>query len=214
MTRFFIFLISIAILTSCRSAKKLGTAMAKKDTVIRVTVDTNGMKRNDTLNMIRSTLQKLEANQINYKTFSAKLDVDYRGFDDKNYDLNVNIRMHKDSIIWLNVNATLLSIDVMRMIITKDSVKLLNKRDKIYTARSVDFLQDVTQLPLDLKTVQDLIIGNPVFVDSNIVSYSTGNGITSLLSVGEWFKNLISLSDPGNTLIHIKLDDADVIRNR
>ena len=103
---------------------------------------------------------------------------------------------------------------MLRMIITEDSVKLLNKRDKIYTARSVDYLQDVTQLPLDLKTVQDLLIGNPVFLDSNIVSYSTGNELTSMLSVGEWFKNLLTVREPDKTLIHIKLDDADVVRNR
>jgi hypothetical protein len=214
MTRFFIALISIALFASCRSTKKLGTAMAKKDTVIRVTIDSNNVRKDDTLNMIKTTLEKLAANHIDFRTFSAKLDVDYRGFDDKNYNLNVNVRMLKDSIIWLNVNATLLSIDVLRMVITKDSVKLLNKRDKVYTARSVDYLQDVTQLPLDLKSVQDLFIGNPVFVDSNFVSYSTGKGLTSLLSVGPWFKNLLTVSEPDKTLIHIKLDDADVTRNR
>jgi hypothetical protein len=214
MTRFFIALMGIALFSSCRSTKKLGTAMARKDSVIRVTIDSNDIKRNDTLSIIKTTLEKLSENRIDYRTFTAKLDVDYRGFDDKNYNLNVNVRMLKDSIIWLNVNATLLNIDVLRMIITEDSVKLLNKRDKIYTARSVDYLQDVTQLPLDLKTVQDLLIGNPVFLDSNIVSYSTGNGLTSMLSVGEWFKNLLTVREPDKTLIHIKLDDADVVRNR
>jgi len=188
--------------------------MSKKDSVITVTIDSNSLKKNDTLDMIRSTLRKLAANRIDFQTFSGKLDVDYRGFDDKNYNLNVNVRMLKDSIIWLNVNATLLSIDVLRVMITKDSVKLLNKRDKVYTARSVDYLQDVTQLPLDLKILQDLFIGNPVFLDSNIVSYSTGKGITSLLSVGDWFKNLVTLTEPGKSLIHIKLDDADAVRNR
>jgi hypothetical protein len=214
MTRVLLFLISISLFASCRSTRKIGTAIAKKDTVLRVTFDSNGLKRSDTLNLIKSTLNKVDSNLINFTTFTGKLDVDYRGSDDKNFDLNVHVRMLKDSIIWLNVNATLLSIDVMRVMITKDSVKLLNRREKVYTARSVDYLQDVTQLPLDLKTVQDLIIGNPVFIDSNIVSYTSGNGVTSLLSVGEWFKTLITLSEPGKTLTHIKLDDADVTRNR
>ena len=35
-----------------------------------------------------------------------------------------------------------------------------------------------------------------------------------MLSLGEWFKNLVTLSAPENILLHSKLDDADVTRNR
>ena len=86
----------------------------------------------------------------------------------------------------------LLGIEAMRVLITKDSVKLLDKLNKTYTARSVSYLQDVTDLPLDLKILQDLIIGNAVFLDSNIVSYSNGNNVINILSVGRWFKNLLT----------------------
>ena len=71
--------------------------------------------------------------------------------------------MYKDSAIWLSANA-ILGIEAMRVLITRDSVKLLDKLNKVYTARSVDYLQDLTSLPLDLPTLQDLIIGNAVFV--------------------------------------------------
>jgi hypothetical protein len=111
------------------------------------------------------------------------------------------------------VNA-LLGIDAMRLFITRDSVKLLDKLNKTYTARSVDYLQEVSALPLDLYTLQDLIIGNPVFLDSNVVSYSNGNNQVALLSIGEWFKNLITLMESDMSLVHSKLDDADINRNR
>jgi hypothetical protein len=213
MKRFFYFLIAIAFLTSCRSTRQIQTAINKKDSLITIPPDDSDLRKNDTLHMINYTLFKLDSNQINYRTFSAKVNVDYKGFDGKNYDVNANVRMLKDSIIWINVNA-FMGIDAMRLMITQDSVKLLNKLDKVYTARSVSYLQEVTQLPLDLKTVQDLIIGNPVFLDSNIVSYSTGNGITSMLSIGMFFKNLLTLSEPNKGLIRIKLDDADITRSR
>lgn len=200
-------------MASCRSTRKIQTAIAKKDSVTTTAVDSNGIRKSDTLRMINNALQKVVANKIDFKTFSAKVGVDYRGGDDKSYDLTANVRMYKDSIIWINVNA-ILGIDVMRVMITKDSVKLLNKHDKIYTARSVDYLQETTELPLDLKTVQDILIGNVVFLDSNIVSYSTGNGSTSMLSIGQWFKTLITLSEPDKLVTHIKLDDVDIARNR
>jgi hypothetical protein len=212
MTRFFALLILIGLLASCRSTKKIQTAIAKKDTVAIVNM-TNVATKSDTIQMIRSVLNKLNSNRINFHTFSAKLGVDYTGSDGKKYDVNANIRMYKDSAIWVAVNA-LLGIDVMRLFITKDSVKLIDKLNKTYTARSVDYLQEVTALPLNLYNLQDLIIGNPVFLDSNIVSYSISNNQIALLSLGKLFKNLITLNQDDKTLLHSKLDDLDPARNR
>lgn len=155
----------------------------------------------------------MKAKQINYTTFNAKVNVDYKGGDGKNYDMNATVRMYKDSAIWISVNAVL-GIEALRALITKDSVKLINKLEKTYTARSIDYLQEVTQLPLDLKTLQHLLIGNVVYFDSNVVSYSKDANTVSVLSLGKWFKNLVTLSDNDKSVQRIKLDDADVSRNR
>ncbi|MFL5808965.1 MAG: DUF4292 domain-containing protein [Flavisolibacter sp.] len=210
MTRVLIPLVLIAALASCRSTKKIQTAITKKDTV--VALPPNAAK-NDTSLMIMSSLQKLNANQIKYKTFSGKVNVDYKGGDGKSYDVNASVRLYKDSAIWISANA-ILGIEAMRVLITKDSVKLMNKLQKTYTARSVDYLQEVTALPLNLATLQDLIIGNPVFLDSNIVSYSVADNNITMLSIGQLFKNLITLNGTDFTLLHSKLDDADISRNR
>ena len=74
--------------------------------------------------------------------------------------------MYKDSVIWISITA-LFGIEGLRAYITKDSVKIINKQDKVYTGRSVAYLQEVTALPLDLHSLQELLIGNPVFLDSN-----------------------------------------------
>ncbi|HYM94075.1 MAG TPA: DUF4292 domain-containing protein, partial [Chitinophagaceae bacterium] len=112
-----------------------------------------------------------------------------------------------------SINA-IFGIEAMRAYITRDSVKLLAKQKNVYTARSVAYLQEVTALPLDLEALQQLIIGNPVFLDSNIISYSKTNDNVSVLSIGNWFKNLITLSNDDKVIQHIKLDDIDVNRSR
>ena len=210
MTRIFLFLVLIGLLASCRSTKKIQTAITKKDSV---TVSAPGASKNDTIQMIRAALSRMDSNRIDFRTFSAKVNVDYTGGDGKKYDVNANVRMYKDSAIWIAVNA-LLGIDALRLFVTKDSVKLLDKLNKTYTARSVDYLQEVTALPLNLYNLQDLIIGNPVFLDSNIVSYSTSNNQIILLSLGRLFKNLLTLDEANKTLLHSKLDDIDPARNR
>jgi hypothetical protein len=199
------------LVSSCRSARKIQSAISvKKDTVETVaTVDLRG----DSIRFMNETYHKLQQNKIEFETFSAKINTDYQGSDGKKYDVNVFVRMKKDSIIWLSVNGAL-GIEGMRIVIDNDSVRILNKLDKEYQVRSLAYLQEVAALPLDLRSMQELIIGNPVFLDSNFISYSTDGNIVSLLSEGEWFRHLVSMDNNDHLVLHSKLDDVDILRNR
>ncbi len=205
-----ILLTGTMLLASCRSTRKIQTAIAKKDSL---QVMTPPLKSgDDSATFIRQTVDTMKAGIINFTTFSAKVNVDYQGTDGKKYDVNANLRMYKDSAIWISITAVF-GIEGLRAIITKDSVKILNKQDKVYTARSVAYLQEVTALPLDLHSFQQILVGNPVFVDSGIISYSkTGNTI-SLLSIGNWFKNLLTINEMFR-IENSKLDDTDNTRSR
>jgi hypothetical protein len=209
MKQFLILLMAVALLASCRSTRTIGKAVAKKDTI--ETAPPAAVV--DTQQLIRTAMAQLNNNRINYRTFSAKVEVDYKGTDGKGYGVNANVKMFRDSAIWVSANA-ILGIEAMRLLVTKDSVKLLNKLEKVYSARSIGYLQEMTSLPLNLYSLQEMIIGNPVFLDSNIVQYATGNGILTLLSLGEYFKNLVTLNESDKTLIHSKLDDTNPLRSR
>src|SRR5687768_15093080 len=79
--KIFILIILVAACCSCRSTKKIQTAITKKDTV-EAPVATNKV---DTAALIKNTLDKLNVNRLDYQTFTAKLDIDYRGGDSKHY---------------------------------------------------------------------------------------------------------------------------------
>src|SRR5436305_14870143 len=93
MTRTLAFILIAGMVLSCRSTKKIQTAISKKDTAIRVALPgdknyiSNG-KKNDTLLFIQNTLSQVDSNLIHFTTFSAKVNVDYRSGDGKNYNLN------------------------------------------------------------------------------------------------------------------------------
>ena len=152
---------------------------------------------------------------IDFETFSAKINTDYEGSDGKKNDVNVFIRMKKDSLIWISVNWAF-GIEALRVLIDEDSVRILYKLDnKEYQVRSLEYLQEVTALPLDLHTLQQIIIGNPVFLDTtNLVSYSIADNTISLLSEGQWFRHLISMNNNDHLVLRSKLDDVDILRNR
>jgi hypothetical protein len=134
----------ISLLASCRSTRKLGRSVGKKDTTAKVMLPPDTQKI-DTQQIIRSALQQVQKNHINFTTFNAKVGVDYKGTDGKGHDVNANVRMYKDSAIWISVNA-ILGIEAIRLLVTKDSVKLVNKLEKTYAARGISFLQEATSL--------------------------------------------------------------------
>ncbi|HVG42504.1 MAG TPA: DUF4292 domain-containing protein [Chitinophagaceae bacterium] len=205
-----VFIALISLLASCRSTRNIQSAISKKDTVA---VTKKSSARNDSIEFMNAALKQLEGNKITFNTFTAKINVDYRDAADKKYDVNATVRMANDSAIWISVNAVL-GIEAMRVMITKDSVKLMDKLNKKYTARSVDYLQEVSSLPLDLRTLQDLILGNPVFLSNNLISYNKSSDDLSILSVGQYFRHLLTLDEDDKKLQRSKLDDVDIKRNR
>ncbi|HEY0679799.1 MAG TPA: DUF4292 domain-containing protein [Chitinophagaceae bacterium] len=210
MIRLFYLVAFVSLVAAgCRSTKKIQSAISKKDTTQIVRVNTEF----DSSRFINDVYSRIQDNHIGFKTFSAKINVDYRGGDGKNYDFNAFLRMHKDSVIWVSINAAL-GIEAFRILITPDSVKVLNKLEKVAQMRSMDYLQEVTQLPFNFYTLQELLVGNPVYLDSNIVSFRRDESSISLMSMGEVFKHYITVGNGSYLLSSSKLDDAEIGRSR
>ncbi len=212
---FILFLVTtIALVFSCRPSRVIAKAVGPKDSTAKITAIRPDTQKTDTQRLIKTALAQVAQARINFTTFSAKVDVDYKGTDGKSHNVNGNIKIYRDSAIWLSVSATLLNIEGLRLLVTKDSVKLMYKQDKMYAARGIGFLQETTSLPLDLYTLQDLLVGNPVYLDSNIVRYNQNNGIITLLSIGDLFKNSSTFSSADGTVQSSKLTDTDRYRAR
>ncbi len=207
-------LMIVVTLASCKSAKKIQTAITKTktDTTQMIIVDN---AHADSVAVIHDLMLKLNSNRIvTFKTFSAKMKVNYRDKEGEQPELTVFIRMQKDSLIWVSVNATIFSYEALRVLITPDSVKVLNKKDKIVQLRSVSYLKELVDLPFDFYTLQDFLLGNPIYLDSNVVSYKKNDQSITLMNVGSLFKHLLSITSGDYLLLHSKLDDADPLRNR
>jgi len=204
-----IFFLSI-VLYSCKTTRQINKVIAPKDS----TTVFDNKSAEDSIKLINETLKAFNTHTINFKTFSAKIKVDVEDSKGKQPDLTAVVRVIKDSAIWISLSATIINFEVYRILITKDSVILLNKRDKEVQRRSLDYLQDVAELPIDFNTMQNLLVGNPVFYSDSIKSYRQVGNFILLSSVGEVFKNLLTISADDKLLMHIKLDDIDISRNR
>jgi hypothetical protein len=200
------------IASSCRSTKTIQTAIAKKDTTVVIPFVDHGAA--DSMLYIKKVWDTIRKNTIEFKTFSAKIKVDFEGSDGKKTPpFNAFVRLKKDSILWVNINAAL-GFDAFRVLITPDSVKVINKLNRTVQLRSVGYLQELSKIPMTFSDLQNLLVGNPIFLDSNINSYKKDDKTISLISLGILFKHLLTVNKDDFTLQHSKLDDVDAIRAR
>jgi hypothetical protein len=207
MKSIFLFVIAVASIINiigCRSTKTLSKTMVKKDTVA---VSTTRDSHADSVAFMHEVYQGLQGHHIGFNTFSGKMKVNFDDSRGKNNDFNAFIRIKKDSMIWVSINAAL-GIEAFRILITPDSVKVLNKLDKEAQLRSVNYLQEVTKIPFSFYQLQDLLVGNPVFLDSTFDSYRQDANTISLISTGKIFKNLITVTTKDKLMQSSKLDDV------
>jgi len=197
------------MIVGCKTAKQINKVISPKDTLAVMSKSAA-----DSILLVNKVLQEFESHYIDFRTFSAKIKADVETSKEKLPDLTAVVRIIKDSVIWMSVSATFLNIEVYRVFITRDSVILLNKKDKEIQYRSLDYLQEVTQIPFDFKTIQDLLIGNPIFYNDSIQSFRRTDNFILISSRGKFFKNLLTLEKDNKVLLHSKLDDIDISRNR
>jgi hypothetical protein len=215
MMKFVVYTIAVALLAvGCRPAKKIqrvenAITNTKKDTVAKVIVKPEAV---DSMALVKNIITTLRTGLIDFNTFTAKVKVEY---EDKNGgdQANANIQMQKDSAIWISLTGPF-NIEGVRLLVTKDSVKLMNKIKKTIQINSISYLKELIRIPFDFYTLQSAIIGNPVFMDGKVVSYKKAENGLQVLLVGKLFKHLITLDATDKKVLHSKLDDVDSVRNR
>ena len=159
-------------------------------------------------------LNNLHKTRIDFTTFSAKAKVQYEDKNGKQPDFNAFIRMQKDSIIWISISATFLGIEAFRISITPDTLIILNKLDKTIEYHPFSYVETIAHIPLSFSLLQDILIGNPVYVGDSIVSFRETENHVMIGTVGQFFKNLLTLSASNYQLERMKLDDTNLNKNR
>ena len=121
----------------------------------------------DSLLFIRNFERKLTKRVINeyvdYHSISLKMDVKIQN-KDKTYKLNILYRAIKDSVIWINVNHNS-GIPVARLLITPDSVKMLNRRENQYSELSTKEIVKKFNYEIDFYMLQSVITAQLINLD-------------------------------------------------
>jgi len=103
-------------------------------------------------------IERLQTSYFDYTFLSAKakVKVNRAGTD---FSLTFNIRAQKNERIWISANA-IGGIEVARILLTKDSVKILDKFQKKYIAQDYRYLSELLKTNVNFEMMQDLMFGN------------------------------------------------------
>jgi len=206
----------LLLASSCATFKKvqiIQDAASKSDTTKSQIVAE--IKKVDSLAIVKNILSKIAVAKLDYKTMNARIKVEYESA--KNADSYIaNVSMIKDSQIYITIRGAMGVIGI-KAFIKKDSVVLLyplNKTKNI-ERRPISYLQELLKIPFTFSTLQDLILGNPIFMDStSILSYKSNDNQFKVSLIGRLFKNLVILNNDNSKVLHLKLDDVDVNQHR
>ncbi len=78
---------------------------------------------------------------------------------DQENSFNINLRIYTDSAIWISITP-LLGIEVARVLVTRDSVKFIDRLNKKFSVSDFQYLNNLLQVNVDFDIIQGILTGN------------------------------------------------------
>jgi hypothetical protein len=113
----------------------------------------------------KSLSKHIKESELNYNWLSAKADAEVN-IDGEDHNLDIRVKIRKDSAIWISIQAVGL-IDIAKLLITKDSVKMVVYVKKQYFKGDFNYINQLLNADLDFDLIQAALIGNSADFDDD-----------------------------------------------
>ncbi len=128
-------------------------------------------------------IELTQEKDLQYKNLSMRASVTVSD-GKKNTSFKASIRMHKDSVIWSSLS--LLGIAGAKTLITQDSIKIVNYKERTYISEHYDVMQSYLNSDiLSLSNLQKIILGDWFYIAENDkyrLKYNDTNYVVSTIS--------------------------------
>ena len=105
-----------------------------------------------------SLIAVVKSSDLVSRWFSARVNVEST-VDKETRSFNANLRICKDSAIWMSISPGL-GIEVARVLIDQDSVRFINRLNSTYFKGGFDYLNKLLQVDVNFKMIQAVLLGN------------------------------------------------------
>lgn len=107
---------------------------------------------------VEHTITSMRAAETSFDNFHTRFS-GTASLDGSHYSVSGHMRMKRDSAIFISI-APLLGIEVARVLLTPDSVKIVNRIDNTFFAGDYRFIHGLLNTYLDFYMLQALLVGN------------------------------------------------------
>lgn len=167
--------------TGCSSKKKMTKTTLREFTASRL-------------------IKEVQENEFDFDNFQAKMNLKIETTD-KSFSTKGQLRMQKDSIIWTSISAPL-GVEVLRMMVTPDSVFMLNRNDKTYLIENISVFGDISPMITTIDFIQAVLVGNDINLrESDNYKISTKDGQYNLLISNELKKSIKQSDDEWKVML-------------
>lgn len=106
-----------------------------------------------------NSIKTFEMSNLDYFTFSGRAKAKVT-MDKSTHDATAHIRIQRDKAIWISITA-LLNIEVARVLITPDSIKIQTRYPKKeLISRPFSYVYNYINPGITFKSLQDILVGN------------------------------------------------------
>ena len=137
----FVIVLIMSVLVSCATRRPNELVKLPKTTTIQ----------------LRQSMDSIAG--ITFDSFYAKIATKYSD-SAQNVSFKTSVRMQKDSVVHSLI--TYARIPVYSSLLTKDSIILMDKREKCVVSESLNYLKEKFAIDVAFKNVEEMIFGGPV----------------------------------------------------
>lgn len=138
--------------------------MNKKDNVA-VVADTVNERCKLDFKSAKTLIKHIRESEFNYDWVYAKANVD-ANIDGKEESFDIKVRIRKDSAMLVSIQY-LLGVEVAKILITKDSVKMVIYPRKQYFKGDYNYINELLHADLDFDLLQAVLFGNSAEFDDD-----------------------------------------------
>ncbi len=149
-SRYVHILLILLLLVSCKNKKKILKDIEAADLKAK-------MEASD-------VITEMKKNEFNFTTLKAIIKTKFKTSSGENQSFKTLLLIKKDSAIEANV--TYLNIPILSTLITRDSIKFVNRREKKYFVGSIASVSEYFKVPVDYHNIENLLVGNAISIDS------------------------------------------------
>lgn len=152
-----------------------------------------------------SLLSRVMDAQFGYRLLSVRAKMQW---DDgqKQQDFQGTIRLKKDSVIWASLFNGV-GIEGMRVLLTPDSLKLLNRLTEEYAARDFRVVQALVSFPVQFDMLQQALAGNKMDIQEKAATAVRDDSLLLLINETDMLQERIWVEPQHYTITKMVLKD-------